>query len=58
MTLHTVLSLKDPLTGSRIKMPVRFVGTPGLVTFDLDAFLSVAERTRKWQCPHRRVQGV
>lgn len=53
VTLNTVLSLKDPLTGARIKTPTRFVGTSGLVSFDLDAFLSVAERTRKWQCPHR-----
>lgn len=48
-----MLSLKDPLTGSRIVTAARFLDTRGLVSFDLDAFLQTAERTRKWQCPHR-----
>lgn len=51
--MNSGVSLKDPLTGSRMHVPARFRNTPGLVTFDLDAFLSMAERTRKWQCPHR-----
>ena len=49
------LSLKDPITGSRIQTPVKFDGTRGLVSFDLDTFLLVAERTRKWQCPYSMV---
>lgn len=48
----TVISLKDPLTGARVKTPVRFKGTNGLASFDLDAFLAMAQRSRKWQCPH------
>lgn len=49
---NTVLSLRCPLTGSRIRTPARFAPVPGLAAFDLDAFLATAERTRKWQCPH------
>ncbi len=30
----------------------------GLVGFDLDTFLSLAERTRKWQCPHSMQPGA
>jgi len=30
----------------------RFVGVPGLSCFDLDTFLAMTERSRKWQCPH------
>ena len=30
----------------------------GLVGFDLDTFLSLAERTRKWQCPHSMQPGT
>jgi hypothetical protein len=30
----------------------RFVGVPGLGCFDLDTYLTMAERSRKWQCPH------
>ncbi len=33
-------------------VPARFVGEPGLQAFDLDPFLAMAERTRKWQDPH------
>jgi hypothetical protein len=25
---------------------------PGLGCFDLDTYLKMAERSRKWQCPH------
>lgn len=30
----------------------RFIGVPGLGCFDLDTYLTMAERSRKWQCPH------
>lgn len=30
----------------------RFVGLSGIVAFDLDSFLSMAQRSRKWQDPH------
>lgn len=49
---NATVSLKCPLTGSRMRTPARFASVPGLRCFDLDAFLSTAERTRKWQCPH------
>eukprot|EP00200_Dunaliella_tertiolecta_P017767 CAMPEP_0202412716 /NCGR_PEP_ID=MMETSP1128-20130828/26710_1 /ASSEMBLY_ACC=CAM_ASM_000463 /TAXON_ID=3047 /ORGANISM="Dunaliella tertiolecta, Strain CCMP1320" /LENGTH=621 /DNA_ID=CAMNT_0049018683 /DNA_START=20 /DNA_END=1882 /DNA_ORIENTATION=+ len=49
---HAVVSLKCPLTGARVKTPARFSEIEGLMFFDLDAFLSVAERSRKWQCPN------
>ncbi|KAG2484222.1 hypothetical protein HYH03_016957 [Edaphochlamys debaryana] len=48
----TVLSLRCPLTGSRVRTPGRFAEVAGLACFDLDAFLDSAARTRKWQCPH------
>lgn len=48
----SVISLRDPLTGARVKTPVRFRGTNGLASFDLDAFMAMAQRSRKWQCPH------
>ena len=47
----TVLSLRCPLLGSRIRTPGRFAEVPGLACFDLEAFLDSAARTRKWQCP-------
>ncbi|KAK9817204.1 hypothetical protein WJX72_011055 [[Myrmecia] bisecta] len=52
ITLSTIVSLKCPLSGSRIETPGRFHGVAGLGTFDLDTFLCMAERSRKWQCPH------
>lgn len=30
----------------------RFAGLSGIVAFDLDSFLSMAQRSRKWQDPH------
>ena len=30
----------------------RFAGVKGVAAFDLDTFLEMAQRTRKWQCPH------
>ncbi|DBA91014.1 TPA: hypothetical protein ACH3X2_004216 [Trebouxia sp. C0005] len=49
---NTVISLKDPLSGTRIHTAARFVGLSGIVAFDLDSFLSMAQRSRKWQDPH------
>lgn len=48
----TIMSLRDPLSGGRVVSPARFLGTNGLVAFDLDTFLGMVKRTRKWQCPH------
>lgn len=52
ITTTTVLSLRCPLTGKRMRTPARFSEVKGLVSFDLDAFLELAQKTRKWQCPH------
>ena len=53
LEIHSsVISLRCPLSGSRVRVPARFVGVHGLVAFDLETFLSMAERSRKWQCPH------
>lgn len=52
---NTVVSLKCPLSGVRIVTPARFAEVHGMAAFDLDSFISMAERTRKWQCPHRWV---
>jgi hypothetical protein len=58
----TVLSLRCPLLGGRVRTPARFVEVPGLAVFDLAAFLASAARTRKWQCPismtHSTVQQL
>eukprot|EP00191_Tetraselmis_sp_GSL018_P003780 CAMPEP_0177597016 /NCGR_PEP_ID=MMETSP0419_2-20121207/11466_1 /TAXON_ID=582737 /ORGANISM="Tetraselmis sp., Strain GSL018" /LENGTH=857 /DNA_ID=CAMNT_0019089117 /DNA_START=251 /DNA_END=2821 /DNA_ORIENTATION=- len=51
VTLSTVLSLKCPLTGLRVQRPARFRNVSGLSVFDLEAFLNMAHRTGKWQCP-------
>eukprot|EP00798_Chlamydomonas_sp_ICE-L_P025202 gene25202-10843_t len=49
---NAVQSLRCPLTGSRMKIPVKFSDVKGVACFDLDGFLSLVERSRKWQCPH------
>ena len=46
-----IVSLRCPLTGARVRRAGRFEGIDALAGFDLDAYLSVAARTRKWQCP-------
>lgn len=35
----------------RAQVPARFVDASGLQPFDLDSFLSMAQRNRKWQDP-------
>jgi hypothetical protein len=47
----TVLSLRCPLSGRRARRPARFASTPQqpLEAFDLDVFLEVTRRSRKWQ---------
>lgn len=49
---RTVLSLRCPLSGARMRTPARFAPVGGLAAFDLDTFLDLAARSRKWQCPH------
>lgn len=45
------LSLKDPMTCTRIQVPARFTNASGPQAFDLDSFLSIADLNRKWQDP-------
>ena len=45
------LSLRDPLSGARIRTPVRYAGCSGLAVFDLDAFLALAQQSLQWTCP-------
>ena len=40
------------LTLSCAALCCRFAGVKGIAAFDLDTFLEMAQRTRKWQCPH------
>lgn len=48
---HQVMSLKDPITNTRMTIPARFVDASELQPFDLDTFLSLAQSSRKWQDP-------
>ena len=54
---NTELSLSCPITGSRVNTPVRLRDCHGLAVFDLDSFLQMVQRTRKWLCPHCETSG-
>ena len=45
------LSLRDPVSGARIRTPVRYAACSGLAVFDLDAFLALAQQSLQWTCP-------
>lgn len=45
------LSLRDPMSNTRIRRAARIVGAKSPRAFDLDYFLESAKRSRKWQCP-------
>jgi hypothetical protein len=47
----TILSLRDPNTSTRVVTPARFLGVGGIVAFDLDTYLEVVKKSRKWLCP-------
>lgn len=47
-----MVSLRCPMSGGRMRTPARFASVGGLNAFDLDTFLDVVQRSRKWQCPH------
>jgi hypothetical protein len=51
---NTVVSLKDPYMNTRMATAARFVDTAGAApsAFDLEQFLDMAQRTRKWLDPH------
>ena len=46
------LTLKDPLSYSRIDIPSRSIHCHHLQCFDLRSFLELNEQTPTWQCPH------
>lgn len=48
---HQVVSLKDPMSGQLMQLPARFSDASGLAAFDLDSYLSMVARNRKWQDP-------
>eukprot|EP00892_Ulva_mutabilis_P006161 jgi/Ulvmu1/3917/UM018_0140.1 len=45
------LSLRDPMSNTRIRRAARILGAKSPRAFDLDYFLDSAKRSRKWQCP-------
>ncbi|CAM0874327.1 unnamed protein product [Alopecurus aequalis] len=45
------VNLRCPMTGSRIKVAGRFKPCVHMGCFDLEAFVELNERSRKWQCP-------
>lgn len=49
---NTCLSLRDPISGVLIETPARSVECSGLACFDLDTFIEMNSRSRKWTCPH------
>lgn len=47
------MSLKCPFSFKRIETPARLLNVDSLeCVFDLDAFITMAQKTRKWACPH------
>jgi hypothetical protein len=50
-TTSVSLSLRCPLGGGRVAVPVRYAACRGLAVFDLNTFLAVSGRSRNWQCP-------
>ncbi|XP_075090185.1 uncharacterized protein LOC107780673 isoform X2 [Nicotiana tabacum] len=45
------VNLRCPLSGSRIKVAGRFKPCVHMGCFDLEVFLEMNQRSRKWQCP-------
>lgn len=45
------VNLRCPMTGSRIKIAGRFKSCVHMGCFDLEAFVELNQRSRKWQCP-------
>ncbi|XP_031112642.1 E3 SUMO-protein ligase SIZ1-like isoform X3 [Ipomoea triloba] len=46
------VNLRCPMSGSRIKVAGRFKPCVHKGCFDLEVFVEMNRRTRKWQCPH------
>ncbi|KAA8518789.1 hypothetical protein F0562_016437 [Nyssa sinensis] len=45
------VNLRCPMSGSRIKVAARFKPCSHLCCFDLETFVELNQRARKWQCP-------
>ncbi|KAH7677801.1 E3 SUMO-protein ligase SIZ1 plant protein [Dioscorea alata] len=45
------VNLRCPMSGSRIRVAGRFKPCAHLACFDLDTFVELNQRSRKWQCP-------
>lgn len=45
------VNLRCPMSGSRIKVAGRFEHCAHMGCFDLDTFVELNQRSRKWQCP-------
>ncbi|XP_038980199.1 E3 SUMO-protein ligase SIZ1-like isoform X2 [Phoenix dactylifera] len=45
------VNLRCPMSGSRIKIAGRFKPCVHMGCFDLDTFVELSQRSRKWQCP-------
>lgn len=45
------VNLRCPMSGSRIKVAGRFKPCVHMGCFDLDVFVELNQRSRKWQCP-------
>ncbi|CAK9190320.1 unnamed protein product [Sphagnum troendelagicum] len=45
------VNLRCPMSGSRIKVAGRFKPCLHIGCFDLDTFVEINQRARKWQCP-------
>lgn len=45
------VNLRCPMSGSRMKTAGRFRGCVHMGCFDLETFVGLNERSRKWQCP-------
>ncbi|KAF8050736.1 hypothetical protein N665_1893s0003 [Sinapis alba] len=45
------VNLRCPMSGSRIKVAGRFLPCVHMGVFDLEVFVELNQRSRKWQCP-------
>lgn len=45
------VNLRCPMSGTRIKIAGRFKPCIHMGCFDLESFVELSQRTRKWQCP-------
>ncbi|XP_062197553.1 E3 SUMO-protein ligase SIZ2-like isoform X2 [Phragmites australis] len=45
------INLRCPMTASRIRIAGRFKPCAHMGCFDLEAFIEINQRSRKWQCP-------